>query len=166
MIDKNGSSSGCRRVLFRFWIIFFYECLPIRQFFAVLLEGIDVRENFSRDILESGYYISQVISSFLSSRIQPRNSILIVIQIVTNFPISICIIQHEARTPRGVTSPVLHRTHPPSPSTLERRWSYFERNKRFARFDYKLRRIYDERWKGIRDRRRTGRGCLKATAFR
>lgn len=163
MIDKNGSSSGCRRVLSRFWIIFFYECLPIFAVFENVwsLEGIDVGENFSRDILESGYCISQVISSFLSSRIQPRNSILIVIQIVTNFPISICIIQHEART-----SPVLHRTHPPSPSTLERRWSYFERNKRFARFDYKLRRIYDERWKGIRDRRRTGRGCLKATAFR
>lgn len=169
MIDKNGSSSGCRRVLSRFWIIFFfYECLPIFAVFENVwsLEGIDVGENFSRDILKSGYCISQVISSFLSSRIQPRNSILIVIQIVTNFPISICIIQHEARTPRGVTSPVLHRTHPPSLSTLERRWSYFERNKRFARFDYKLRRIYDERWKGIRDRRRTGRGCLKATAFR
>lgn len=89
----------------------------------MLLEGIDVRENFSRDILESGYYISQVISSFLSSRIQPRNSILIVIQIVTNFPISICIIQHEARTPRGVTSPVLHRTHPPSPWNADGRIS-------------------------------------------
>lgn len=144
---------------FPFLNYFFLRMLANSPIFCGVVRGDRCQREFFSRHLRIGY--SQVISSFLSSRIQPRNSIQIVIQIVTNFPISICIIQHEART-----SPVLHRTHPPSPSTLERRWSYFERNKRFARFDYKLRRIYDERWKGIRDRRRTGRGCLKATAFR
>lgn len=151
---------------FPFLNYFFLRMLANSPIFCGVVRGDRCRREFFSRHLKigilyfSGYFIFPFISNSTSYLDSDRNSNR---NQFPNFDMYYTTRSKNAARRNVTCSP---SDTSPSPSTLERRWSYFERNKRFARFDYKLRRIYDERWKGIRDRRRTGRGCLKATAFR